>query len=675
MKYYCWIILLLLVKHEILAQVSAIDSLSNICKNHQKDDTTKVRLLNQIARCYYYDNSDTTLYLSKKSLAIAEKIHFMSGKSDAFYNIGLAFSNQNQYAKAIDYYFKSLELEEKMKNNKKLWSIANEIALTYENMDDFGKSLEFLLKALKYAEISNDKLGIGIQLGNIAENHYKNDQYPKALEYFSKSIAIAREIGDSEGIAYNSFYIGQINIKQNNINGSIQYVDTALTIYQKLNLPFWIIQCKVSKATIYRKRKKYNECISILEDALKQSLTYRDKQPLIDCQMELAESYLESGNLDKASFYAGMSNKLATSIGRTEDIGKSHALFSAIFEKKGIYDSALIHYKKSEVIKDSLFSVKRTTIIKSLLQNYELDKKQQEIASQRVEIENKTLQSNIFLLGLISAGLILSLLSFLIWQTIRKNRTLHEQKEEIGRHNQALLELNHTKDTLFSIISHDLRAPIASLQSTLYLLQLGILSEAELEKVSQELSYKVTDTTNLLNNLLYWAKSQMDGIKLFPEKGNVESIIKEIVSLLSHQTESKKIQVSLDFEKTQSFYADIPSVSMILRNLLSNAVKFTPRGGSVSVNTSTSSTMLQIHVHDTGLGISEEDLKKLFSPLTHFTTQGTSQEVGTGLGLLLCKDFAERNNGSISVESTEGKGSIFSLSLPLFGVGNITSNN
>jgi signal transduction histidine kinase len=169
---------------------------------------------------------------------------------------------------------------------------------------------------------------------------------------------------------------------------------------------------------------------------------------------------------------------------------------------------------------------------------------------------------------------------------------------------------------------------------------------------------------NLLENLLDWARHQQGRIKFYPDFIDVTSIVEEMTEILLPLAERKKIDVELIYDEPIYAYFDEHMIKTVIRNLLFNALKFTPAKGSITIYFEKTDSMINTHIKDTGVGIKKEDQEKLFRPDTHFSTIGTDKERGTGLGLMLSKDFVEMNNGTISVQSEPGKGSVFTISLP-----------
>ncbi len=235
--------------------------------------------------------------------------------------------------------------------------------------------------------------------------------------------------------------------------------------------------------------------------------------------------------------------------------------------------------------------------------------------------------------------------------------------DELTNKSHELEELNKLKDKLLSIISHDFRSPLNSLQGTLNLMLRGSISEGDFKTLANSLVDKLDHTSNLLDNLLNWAKSQMQGMKVYPKFVDLQSVADDCTHLLSPIAEKKLVHIENNINNNQKVYADNEMVKLVLRNLLSNAIKFSHSRGSIFMDSLAENGHVIISVKDQGLGISNENQSKIFH-YDNVSTYGTSNEKGMGIGLLLCKDFIERNGGSIWFESELEKGSTFYFTLP-----------
>ena len=250
------------------------------------------------------------------------------------------------------------------------------------------------------------------------------------------------------------------------------------------------------------------------------------------------------------------------------------------------------------------------------------------------------------------------------------HQSILQQKEEIyasgillQKQTDELTQLNSFKNRLFSIIAHDLKSPIYALRNLFRNMQQYDLPAGEIKDMVPEVVGELDHTTNLMENVLHWARSQMQADKVKPQMLDVSALMTEVIRLLRLQADAKFIKVTLQADVSAVAYADRDMVHLILRNLLSNAIKYTPENGSIDVGTFRTGTEVSIFVRDTGMGISPEALEKIRES-NFYSTKGTAGEPGTGLGLMLCKEFIVRNGGTLQIDSLPEKGSTFTFTLP-----------
>ncbi|MGQ9819705.1 MAG: ATP-binding protein [Candidatus Kapaibacteriales bacterium] len=238
---------------------------------------------------------------------------------------------------------------------------------------------------------------------------------------------------------------------------------------------------------------------------------------------------------------------------------------------------------------------------------------------------------------------------------------------ELRKSEQQLREVNATKDKFFSIIAHDLKNPIGAFKNVLELLyeSYNDFTKEELIEFIEPLNDSAKQLFNLLENLLLWSRAQTGRIEKNPETFNLYELIKQNINLLKLQAENKNITLTNEVNDQIEVFADMNMITTVIRNLINNAIKFTPNGGRITITAMTQNDFATVCITDTGIGMSIEDQQKLFRLDTHHTNLGTNKEKGTGLGLIICKEFVEANGGRIWVESKEGEGSRFCFTIPL----------
>lgn len=243
--------------------------------------------------------------------------------------------------------------------------------------------------------------------------------------------------------------------------------------------------------------------------------------------------------------------------------------------------------------------------------------------------------------------------------TIRK-----KAKAKILAQKNELQELNKVKDRLFSVISHDFRSPLAALRSFFNLLKIQDIDPKQIQYILQKIDIQLATTTDFLDNILFWTKSQMNGLQLERKELSLKDIVNNVANLLLYNSQEKNIEIQNLIQEDNVVLADLNTLHLVLRNLIGNSVKFTPQNGTIKIHSKIKNDMVHIAVEDNGVGIREEEREKLFL-MGKYSKKGTEQETGHGFGLWICKDFIEKNNGTIWVESQVNQGTVFWFTLPL----------
>jgi signal transduction histidine kinase len=415
---------------------------------------------------------------------------------------------------------------------------------------------------------------------------------------------------------------------------------------------------------------KYEVAYTYFTQALTNAKEIGNNELEIISLLGVAESESKLGNNQLALKYALEAEKIIPTNQTNLIKGEVYEALFNIYQLMGNVHKALDYHILYKEAQDSIFNANKSAQMSEIQTKYEVEKKETEntLLKKEKDLKDARIRQQMWIIvsSLIIIGLVV-FLSIMLYRSRQKekgiNAILADQKIELESKNRLLEELNAVKDRLFSIISHDLRAPLGSLKSLLTLLNDKTLSEAQVTALFPKLSQDVGYTSDLLDSLLHWAKSQLHGIHTNPKKIDMKALVEENISLLSSIAEQKNIELTNEIGENVIVLADEDMTRTILRNLVSNALKFTKANGHIRVSAQTLREGLEVTVEDTGVGMSQEVLSQLFKG--NITKRGTKNEKGTGLGLILVKDFLEKNGGTIRVESEVGKGSKFIFTLPL----------
>ncbi len=390
----------------------------------------------------------------------------------------------------------------------------------------------------------------------------------------------------------------------------------------------------------------------------------------------LAKSLHAIGRNEEALEAAKKSYQIALDINADWEKQRASEIMAKIYEDIGQFELAYEYHQKYKLYSDSLFNERKDQEFNYLQLQQEFFKN--EALANEIDLQKQIIsRKNLFIALIIAGGLIFLFLAVSLFRARKMQErlieNLHEQKSKteeqantITESNEKLRSVNQAKDQLLSVISHDVRSPIASIQSILQLFGDGGINREMHDQLLTDLSKQVDVVSEMLTTLLYWAKSQMAGIHPKPEAVSITGAIHEQIIFWNDLARKKGVTIcEAPLNKAEAF-VDREHLRIVMRNLIGNALKFTPSGGTISFKIQIASDTANVLVKDTGIGISKEKLGNLFKEFGQNVQEyGTDNEPGTGIGLILCKQFVEKSGGKIEVESQKGKGSVFTITLPL----------
>lgn len=639
-KIYCLIIAVLLSLNIQITegQKHIIDSIE--AELPLLNDSLKVRMHIELSRLYYGSSVISSMQHAKNAYNLSEKNNFVWGIADAENWMGNIYAMLTDYNNAMDYYLKSLAKREQIGDQIGIASSYNNIAILYSEYSNHEKAIEYLFKAYQISEANMDEGSMGINMNNLSVMYMEIEDYENALKYGMEALRINEKLNITEGIANISNNLGDLYKHTNQYEKSKEYQEKALKIYLEIDNLEGIIIAKTSIAEVL-----------ILENKLFQA-------------ERLLNEVLHTAN----------------QLGAKNMISLIHNNLAQLYELKHKYDKALFHFNVFHQLQDSIFQQNKTNVIfeKQMIFDTENQLKEIELlekdkALQRIEI-SKQKYIGIFIIIISGISFAIIILSSLFMQDRDRNSALIQVKnielyysnKQIEESKKELMILNNTKDKFFSIIAHDLINPFNSfigLSEILYS-NTNKLSDSDIKKYSSWIHTSAKNLFHLAQNLLHWSRSQVGKLNNSPKYLILQDLVQELITILASQALDKHIAITTSIKKDTKVYVDPDILSSILRNLIGNAIKFTHPGGNISLEAMETGPLLTLSVKDSGVGIKDNDLKKLFSLKESFSSRGTNNEEGTGLGLILCKDFIEKIGGTLSIESSEGKGSIFAFTIP-----------
>lgn len=575
--------------------------------------------------------------------------------------------DEQETSKKIAYANELLELAEEHDSIFYQHAAELQLGIGYRFMGDLSQSLEHLLRSLKIAKEENDEELIGSSYGEIAATYASQGDVATSVQFMNKAIGIFKQRKDTIHLSIALLNTAYDYYTINKLDSSMLYgkqADQLVSNFSELSdlrreslLAYIRGNMGITQAALGQEVVG----IAALQNSISRLRSIDDYYAVADFMKFLGQIEFKIGKVNEAKNHAKEALELTEKYGLLELERDLNLLLFKISQAEKNFDQALDYHLAYTTLKDS---IENKNVIRQMAQQrsaFELSQKETEV--QLLKAQRKNQQAVIVIATLvIFAFAILIIVIFVYYRSkIRINRVLQHQKSSLER-------LNETKDKFFSIISHDLRGPISSLMGVSHLIRHFVEDEdkEQLLKMADHMEMTVEQLTVLLDNLLNWAMQQQGHFPNVPERVELASMVREVVEMFSNMAAGKKIEITVETPEDSYVWVDRNSVHTVLRNLINNAIKFTEEKGDIQVSIDTERDFAKLVVKDSGIGISESNLRKIFRLTGERSTYGTAGEKGLGLGLQLVNEFVKMNSGTIDVESKEGEGTTFIVKLPLF---------
>ena len=556
------------------------------------------------------------------------KDHYNLAKAHSF--AGVATRIMGDYNRAIEYFFEGLHLSKKHHIPEQEGYAYINISNLYLYLQYYNQALENLEEALKIAlEIDNkNMLGyIYLYQGRAEMNLH---DYEKAIESINKSLEIRKEQNNVAGQAVNYKYLGDLCLQTNRESEALIYYEKAINSTNSLKDKDLLGNIYIKIAQIYCRDQNFEQAVEMAKRSIEIGKQTQAKPIVLDALKILEKDAMNEQNFRQANHYQ----------------------------------------KQIQLYQDSIFNQQINEKVLVLEFEMERQKKQAEIELMEKEKEIKSLnlskqkQTNRILIGFLVLFFMGGMILFVLLKKIEtKNKLLYRQKEELRQTNLA-------KNKMLMIIGHDLRNPVWNLKALLEIFKEEYSFEDEgVNESILAMSRSAQSISDLLENLLFWAKSQEGRLIFNPEEIKPGEILTKTLHDYEHWARLKNIKIDKTINQQCTIKGDVQMISAVFRNLISNAIKFSHKGGTINIELHNKESNCVFSVKDHGIGFQPQKLQKIQHRPALDTRKGTGNEPGSGIGLTLCFDFIEKHGGKLHIESQENKGSIFSFSIPVFKSG------
>jgi len=552
---------------------------------------------------------------------------------------------------------------------------------------DSGRVLQYQSQYENYLN-ANNFTEASRMMNEIGYIYWNYNQYKRAISFYEKSLKLNGNIENSNGIAMIHNNLGMLYADAEEYDKALSHFTQTLAARRAQKEPFSIISSLINRSVVYNNIKKYNLSINDLQEALNLARELNDIKQMASTYAMLSETYEKAGNVDESLKYFSLYKSFHDQLQKKE-VNKLASDLEAESLKKQLAESVAktkeLELEKNEIkLKESgqqLQNAKQKNInLYQDLTNAEMivglqkrdliiEKANAEVAEAKNLVLEKEKNYVYIIAGIITFFVLM--VAAIVYLNSRKikaqNQQLHQQNLAIAAQKEQLSVSNDVKNKIFSIIAHDLRGPIASLQSFFEIIEEDYYEDIpeDLRDIMSQLKNGNAQISTILDNLLNWAKTQMAELTPKIQEVNIFDLVDENIKLLQRLAEGKEITLVNEIPTDLTASSDLEMTKIVFRNLIQNAIKFTKKKGiiKVQINPNEDDKKVEVVVIDSGVGMSEEKVNTLFNLKSNKSTYGTNNEKGTGLGLVLCNDFIRICGGKLKVTSELNIGTTITVTL------------
>lgn len=702
-------ILLLVSSLCFLSASDLADSLENRIKNTKGLEQINARL------DYSYSLRQSDYATSKEQAKIALKDirdNYKDKKllAQGIYHLALPLYYNHEYEEALKYFYEAISISKNADYRFMLCNLYFFVgSINYFYYGDKEQTIKYFNMSIIEGEASNNYRILGAVYASLASIYSRNSSYEKSLEYNYKSRENYKKGNFKEGLAWSSYTMASLYYSIGLLEEAKKLYNEALAEYRILasidGNPMGVAMCldqltilnsELGNDDLARKYNKealdyynqngsnYNSSVALKFKAMLEynSGNYKNAIALLDSSLtikksindiigftSLYESYgkvlIALGDYDAARDSLLIGLKYAKKQDQAKNRIEIDKELATIYKIENNYEYALFFKEKQAAVADSIYSARLTKDMMEMEKLYEIESKENQIMNLKKDnlLKEKSLEREIVIRRLlifiiISSMIIILLFIYLFLEKQKANKELAKSKQHVD-------EVNATRDKFFSIIAHDLRAPFSSILGLTNVLITNIdkFDKNKTNEMIVAIQHSTQLSFNLLNNLLEWSRTQTGTISYVPENLDIDSLLESIKELMENNASTKKISIKYQ-EHGGMIFADMNMLHTILRNLVSNAIKYSKPNDLIEIDYKDEKNSIVFSVKDEGIGISSTNLNRLFRVDDTYYSDGTAGEKGTGLGLIITKEFIEKHDGEIWVESEPGRGSTFWFRIP-----------
>lgn len=654
-----------LISHQLIAQnryQKKIDSLEKVLST-KLSDSVRLKATNRLANYYINLDEDRFLELSDTALKLIGTSDNKYEIANTYFNNAMAAEVRGEYIASLGYNAKALQIYQELKDSVSVSLIFNNIGIAYNQIGDYSMAVYYLLKGAELDEERGNLIGASTYYINLAESYYSAKSYEISLQWGRKAYLNLKE-KDELTMAYAAEMLAMTFIEVNKFDSTKYFVKVSKAIGEKYEDKYLINRNLSHMGRMFLKMKKYDSAEYYLMNTIQHSKGRNFSDLLLPATLALAKCYHEQNKNQEALQQALWSYKSSTEI-KNKILGmESCTLIATIYESLNKKDETIKYLKLASELRQKILeqSVQGSIQAKAFDLVLEKEKKAKEAAEQSLAQSGKVLVRQRYLL-IGGTGVVLVLLSLLY--LLRKiNLERQKANEQLTENNIQLNKLNEEINGLIHTIVHDLKAPLNSIQGILIVLDLELKDNPIAKEFIQQGHKVVASGHEIIKELLELRELEEKPLTLQLEETSLKLFIDQITSEYITYAQQKDIKLQASAPDV-TVTIDKQLVKRLITNLISNAIKFSPKGKPVTINALTTEKTIIFEIIDEGPGFNQSDLDKIYAKFQRLSARPTGGETSHGLGLAIVDLLVKQLNASIDLKTEVGKGSAFTISVPV----------
>lgn len=644
----------------------------------------RYNVLNDLAWEYRFAYPDSTIYYSELAFKLGQKLKLAKGLGRAVNVIGIAFNYKGERLKAFEYYSQALDIATTQRDSVQIAHANNNIGRLFYEQGILSRSYDYFITARAIFTAINDSSGVAYTYQSLANLYKSQRDYKKAEEDYLKAYEIRLALGNPRDIMSALVYLARHYQDSNDPEKAIQYLRLADSTGHTINDEINLAEIKTYLAESYLAKGRLKEAEAISKDGMAVILRKNNLRMMPQAYQIMGLILLQKNDLLGAKKQFTQALEVAD---RIKDLnGKMEAYYHLwkISEKLNDTSGSINHQNQYLILKDSIKDLDLTRQVERLQFEIDIQRKEQEnsaLKADQEKIASKVQQQKLQNLILIVIIGFISMLGLLQWLNAKKRRGINErllkqneeiqsqrgeiitQNEKLSKRNQQLSDLNHEKDTLMSIVAHDLKSPLNRIDGLIYLMEM----DSKLTPDQRNYLAMMRDATgsglDLITDLLDVHMIE-ENVEPNYTTFDISDFLLEKTEAFQQRAASKGIHLNIKRVENEEIFTDRSYLDRIFDNLLSNALKFSPKNSIVDISADRTDFDFWISVKDRGPGFSNHDQEFLFQKFKKLSARPTAGETSNGLGLAIVKILVDRLKGKIELTTQQGKGSEFIVRFP-----------